>query len=293
METRMRVFTIEGNRQRLDGGAMFGNAPQGLWRRWCPPDDRNRIDLAARALLVEEPGGRRVLFESGIGAFLEPGLADRYGVYDHEHLLLANLAARNLEPEDIDVIVLSHLHFDHAGGVLAAWEDGRPPRLCFPRARYVVGQGAWDRATSPHPRDRASFIPELPGLLETTGRLELVTGPQSETLGDAYTLRTSDGHTPGMLLTRVVGDSAAVQVVSDLAPGIPWLHLPITMGYDRFPERLVDEKRALFEEGLANDWWLFFTHDPTSALCRLTRDAKGRFTAQDALTDPGPEGLAI
>lgn len=289
----MRVFPIEGNRQRLDGGAMFGNAPQGLWRRWCPPDERNRIDLAARALLVEEPGGRRVLFESGIGAFLEPGLADRYGVYEREHRLLQNLAAQSLTPEDIDVIVLSHLHFDHAGGILAAWEESQAPRLCFPHARYVVGQAAWDRASAPHPRDRASFIPQLPGLLEATGRLERVTGERSETLGDAYTLRTSDGHTPGMVLTRIQGESAAVQVVGDLAPGIPWLHLPITMGYDRFPERLVDEKRALLEEALDGDWWLFFTHDPTSALCHLTRDNKGRFTAQNALKDPGPEGLSL
>lgn len=289
----MKVFPIEGNRQRLDGGAMFGNAPRSLWSRWCPPDDRNRIDLAARALLVEEPGGRRVLFESGIGAFLEPGLADRFGVYEREHRLLLSLAARDLAPQDIDVIVLSHLHFDHAGGILAAWEEGRAPRLCFPRARYVVGQGAWKRATSPHPRDRASFIPELPDLIEATGRLELVAGERSETLGNAYTLRISDGHTPDMVLTRIRGESAAVQVVGDLAPGIPWLHLPITMGYDRYPERLVDEKRALFEEGLAESWWLFFTHDPFCALCRLARDEKGRFTARDATKDPGPEGLSL
>jgi len=289
----MRLFPIEGNRQRLDGGAMFGNAPQGLWRRWCPPDERNRIDLAARALVVEEPGGRRVLFESGIGAFLEPGLADRYGVYEREHRLLRNLAARDLAPEDIDVVVLSHLHFDHAGGILAAWKEGQAPRLCFPRARYVVGHAAWDRASAPHPRDRASFIPQLPGLVEATGRLERVAGARSETLGDAYTLCTSDGHTPGMVLTRIQGESATVQVLADLAPGIQWLHLPITMGYDRFPERLVDEKRALFEEALEGNWWLFFTHDPTHALCRLTRDDKGRFSARDAMTDPGPEGLSI
>lgn len=272
---------------------MFGNAPQGLWRRLCPPDDRNRIDLAARALLVEEPGGRRVLFEAGIGAFLEPKLADRYGVHERGHLLLENLAARSLAPEDIDVIVLSHLHFDHAGGILTAWQSGQPPRLCFPRARYVVGQGAWERATAPHPRDRASFIPELPALLESTGRLERVTGERSETLGDAYTLRTSDGHTPGMLLTHIQGEGGAVQVVGDLAPGIPWLHLPITMGYDRFPERLVDEKDALFEAALAGDWWLFFTHDPTYALCRLSQDERGRFHARDEQKDIATKGLSL
>ncbi len=289
----MKLFTMEGNRQRLDGGAMFGNAPRPLWSRWCPPDQRNRIDLAARALLVEEPGGRRLLFEAGIGAFLEPPLADRYGVQGEGHSLISNLHRLDIGPEEIDIVVLSHLHFDHAGGVLTPWREGGTPGLCFPSASYVVGERAWSRALAPHMRDRASFIPYLPSLLEATGRLEIVRGERSELLGDSYSLRTSDGHTPGMLLTRIHGPHDSVQVLGDLAPGIPWLHLPITMGYDRSPELLVDEKETLFKEALDDGRWLFFTHDPGHALCRLDRDDRDRYVARDILEGTGPEGLTI
>ncbi len=179
----MELFSLTGNTQRLDGGAMFGNAPRALWSRWIEPDAENRIPLSCRCLLVKDLDGRNVLFETGIGAFFAPSLRERYGVVEDRHVLLDSLAALGLSHEDIDVVVLSHLHFDHAGGLLAAWEEGGPPRLLFPAARFLVGAAHWRRAVHPHPRDRASFIPELSVLLEACGRLELVDGPHSQTLG--------------------------------------------------------------------------------------------------------------
>src|SRR5687767_2398350 len=121
----MRLVSIDGNTQRLDGGAMFGNCPRPVWEKWAPPDDRHRITLACRALLVREANGRNVLLEAGIGAFFEPKLRERFGVQEDRHVLLESLAKAGLAPDDVDVIVLSHLHFDHAGGVLAAWEEGK------------------------------------------------------------------------------------------------------------------------------------------------------------------------
>ena len=115
------LYSVEGNWQRLDGGAMFGNAPKALWERWADADEHNRIRLSCRCLLIREPS-RWILFETGIGAFFEPRLKDRYGIVEAEHVLLENLAALGLSHEDIDVVVLSHLHFDHAGGLLTAWE---------------------------------------------------------------------------------------------------------------------------------------------------------------------------
>ncbi|MGB1698362.1 MAG: MBL fold metallo-hydrolase, partial [Nannocystaceae bacterium] len=232
----MRLYSIEGNTQKLDGGAMFGNCPRALWSRWCPPDELNRIPLACRAMLVIEDSGRVVLFEAGIGAFFEPKLRDRYGVQESEHVLLRSLAARGVSPDDIDVIVLSHLHFDHAGGLLQPYEADAPLRLAFPNARFVVGEEAWQRALTPHPRDRASFIPELPGLLEASAGLERVQGARSDTLGDGYTMHSSHGHTPGLMLTEVATPRGPVTFMGDLIPGTPWVHLPITMGYDRYPE---------------------------------------------------------
>ena len=277
----MRLDSIEGNRQHLDGGAMFGNVPRALWSRWHAPDDQGRIELACRALLVRETSGRTLLLEAGIGAFFEPKLRARFGVEPAEHLLLRNLAAVGVAPADVDVIVLSHLHFDHAGGLLEPWREGAPPALAFPRARYVVGARAWARARSPHPRDRASFIPGLCDLLEGTGRLERVDAPRSATLGEEYELTFSDGHTPGMMLTTVPAPDGPITFAADLIPGAAWVHVPITMGYDRFPERLIDEKQALLERELARDGRLLFTHDPEAACARLTRDDQGRFLIRD------------
>ncbi|UJJ50210.1 MBL fold metallo-hydrolase [Rhodanobacter denitrificans] len=273
----MELWSLLGNSQQLDGGAMFGNAPKALWSRWIAPDAENRIPLACRCLLVKGLDGRNVLFETGIGAFFEPALRERYGVVEPQHVLLDSLAEVGLSHQDIDVVVLSHLHFDHAGGLLAAWEDGQPPRLLFPNARFVVGAEHWHRATHPHPRDRASFVPELQPLLQASGRLELVEGEYSRTLGKSVRFFFSDGHTPGLMLAEVGG----VVFCADLIPGRFWVHLPITMGYDRWPEKLIDEKRVFLEDKLARDVRLFFTHDHDCALARVSRDERGRFGTAD------------
>jgi len=274
------LTSVLGNGQRLDGGAMFGNAPRPMWEQWIAPDERNRIPLACRCLLVRD-GDRRILLETGIGAFFEPKLRERYGVVEDRHVLLDELAALGVAPDDIDVVVLSHLHFDHAGGALTAWREGAAPALVFPRAHWVVGAEAWTRAVAPHARDRASFIPELQGLLEATGRLERVAGATSEVLGAGFRFHRSEGHTPGLLLTEVAMPAGPVVFAADLIPGKAWVHVPITMGYDRYPERLIDEKSALLTDLVARGGRLFFTHDPAIALGKVARDAKGKFTVVD------------
>lgn len=280
----MKLWSLLGNSQKLDGGAMFGNAPRAVWERWIAPDDHNRIPLACRALLASPLDGKTVLFETGIGAFFEPKLRERYGVVEDRHVLLDALAEAGFDHADIDVVVLSHLHFDHAGGLLAPWREGAAPELLFPNATFVVSRGGWERALHPHPRDRASFIPELPALLEASGRLELVDGPHCAALGDTVRFHYSDGHTPGLMLAEIVGpervDGAAhggVVFCADLIPGRPWVHVPITMGYDRNPEQLIDEKRAFLDDKLARNVHLFFTHDPDCALAQVVRDDKGRY----------------
>jgi glyoxylase-like metal-dependent hydrolase (beta-lactamase superfamily II) len=280
----MKLWSILGNSQKLDGGAMFGNAPRAMWSQWLAPDEQNRVPLACRALLAAPLAGKTVLFETGIGAFFEPKLRERFGVQEARHVLLDSLAQAGYSHEDIDVVVLSHLHFDHAGGLLAPWEAGQPPRLLFPNARFVVGRAHWQRALDPHPRDRASFIPELQGLLQASGRLELVDGEYTPALGQSVRFSFSDGHTPGLMLAEILGpervdDQAHGGVVfcADLIPGRSWVHVPITMGYDRNAELLIDEKRAFLEDKLARNVHLFFTHDAECALAKVTRDEKGRF----------------
>lgn len=277
----MRTLTsVLGNSQRLDGGAMFGNAPRAMWENWIAPDAQNRIPLACRCLVVRDRK-RTILFEAGIGAFFEPALRARYGVVEDRHVLLDSLAAEGIQPDDVDVIVLSHLHFDHAGGVLSAHETGAPQRLVFPNATYVVGAEAWQRAIAPHPRDRASFIPGLTELLAATGRLELAASDRAAALGDGYRFHRSSGHTPGLLLTEIEMPAGPVLFAADLIPGRAWVHLPITMGYDRYPELLIDEKAALLADLERRGGRLFFTHDPEVALARVTKDAKGKYAAAD------------
>jgi glyoxylase-like metal-dependent hydrolase (beta-lactamase superfamily II) len=277
----MRTLTsILGNSQRLDGGAMFGNAPRAMWERWIPPDDQNRIPLACRAMLLRD-AGRTVLFETGIGAFFEPAMRERYGVVEDRHVLLESLAAVGVAPEDVDVVVLSHLHFDHAGGALTAWRPGAPPALAFPRAHWVVGAEAWRRAAAPHARDRASFIPELAPLLAATGRVEEITGERSTVLGDGVRFHTSDGHTPGLLLAEIAMPAGPVLFAADLIPGRAWVHAPITMGYDRYPELLIDEKTSLLADLAARHGRLFFTHDPEIAIGAVGRDERGRYRTVD------------
>ncbi len=268
-----RFQPVEGNSQRLDGGAMFGNAPKALWQRWVEVDEHNTIALACRSLLCEL-NGRLVLFETGVGVSMPPALQARYGVQESRHCLLDNLATLGVAPADIDLIVLSHLHFDHAGGLVEPWQEDRPPKLAFPRARILVSESQWQRACKPHPRDRASYLPWMPDLLRRSGRLERVQGPHHPLLGEAVRFLYSDGHTPGLMLALI---EERLLFTADLIPGLPWVHLPITMGYDRCAETVIDEKAQVLAQAVEQGWQFFFTHDPHCAIARVEQDDQGRY----------------
>lgn len=284
MNEKKKLVTIQGNSQKLDGGAMFGHVPKALWSQWLQPDEQNRVHLACRALLVQE-SDRNILLETGIGVFFDPALKERYGVVESRHVLLDSLAEVGLSMGDIDAVIISHLHFDHAGGLLSAWEAGRDTTLLFPNARYFIGKTAWERACHPHVRDRASFIPHLQSLLKNSGRLELVEGEQHDWLGKKYSFQYSNGHTPGLMHTEIQTEEfGRVIFASDLIPGTPWIHLPVGMGYDRLAELLIDEKQAMLDYALKHHVYLYYTHDPDIAMSRITRDDKGKYSSVDCMT---------
>lgn len=289
----LELHSVLGNSQRLDGGAMFGNAPRAMWSAWVRPDEHNRIPLVCRSLLCRVPeDGHTVLFETGIGAFFPPDLRERYGVVEDTHVLLQSLAALGVSPEAVDDIVLSHLHFDHAGGLLAPYKEGAAPSLVFPTARFWVSEAAMARARAPHPRDRASFIPELPPLLEASGRLRVIeAGQTSLALSPSLEVKLhySDGHTPGMMLSELPTANGPLVFGADLIPGAPWVRRAITMGYDRYPERLIDEKTALLDALCDRGGRLFFTHDAEVAVAGLERDDRGRVVVADCAPSLSPD----
>ena len=264
------LSAVEGNGQYLDGGSMFGNVPRALWEKWHPCDQLGRIKLATRALLIA-CDDLLLLCEAGIGNFFPAKLAARFGVSElHHNRLLTSLNSLGVAPDDIDYVILSHLHFDHVGGLL---NDDQG--LNFPRARYVVSKDALARASSPHLRDRASFIADLPQKLEDSGRLLVVTGEQAPEIPTTR-LRTifSDGHTPGQMHTIVTGQQQTLFFAGDLIPGTSWAHLPITMGFDRFPEQIVDEKQQVYRQLVGEEWLVFYTHDPKTVASRIEYNNK-------------------
>lgn len=283
--TEIRVSSLEGNHQFLDGGAMFGNVPKALWGKWCQADEQGRIELACRALLIEFEG-RRILCEAGIGLYMNPELRDRYGVLGLNHDLISSLQEIGLSPDDIDIVVLSHLHFDHVGGILKKYEELTAPEsaltkndIIFQNAKFVIGEEAFERSLHPHPRDRASFIPGLSTLLKDEFDLELVSRERasSKLCGPRLQFIFTDGHTPGQMHTLVNGSHRNIFFSGDLIPGQQWVHLPVTMGYDRFAELVIDEKKKIYEK--SQDWLFFFTHDCTTAAAEIIKNEKGKYHA--------------
>jgi len=289
MTEKIQISEVLGNGQMLDGGSMFGNAPRAVWERWIACDEMGRIPLACRAMFVEI-GSKKILCETGIGAFFEPKLAERFGVQDFEHhRLLENLTSLGVHAEDIDYVVLSHLHFDHAGGLLPTFKQiqSGDHGLVFPKAQFIVGEEAFERALHPHFRDKASFIPHLTDKLKDTGRLIIVSRGQSS-LSELPQIDffRSEGHTPGQLHTMVHGNNFNVVFAGDLIPGTPWVHLPITMGYDRYPEKLIDEKRELYDKIAQRNWYVFFTHDNKIACSKIAKNEKGKYIPIEMLEHP-------
>lgn len=278
----MKLFSVPGNVYKLDGGAMFGNAPKALWEKWIPADEQNRIRLATRALLAVT-GKHVILVDTGVGAYMEPKLRDRFGVDEPEHMLLKSLGERGFTQADITDIILSHLHFDHAGGLLSAWQEGKEPQLLFPNAKYYVSEQGWERSTHPNFRDKASFVTTLNRQLEQSGRLILLK-KDDVLFCNELTIRflPSEGHTPGLLCSDLRWDGQRVVFASDLIPGRAWVHLPITMGYDRFPELLIQEKQTLLKSLAEESGWIAYVHDPEMAVSRVRWDAEhNTFAAVD------------
>jgi glyoxylase-like metal-dependent hydrolase (beta-lactamase superfamily II) len=263
------LTTLETGFLWLDGGSMFGSVPKPLWSRTNPPDERNRIRLAMRCLLLEGHG-LRVVVDVGVGDKFPPKLVDIYRVEHDRHTLEGSLAALGLAPADITDVILTHLHFDHAGG--STQREGGRLLPALPRARYWVQRRNLENARSPNPRERASYLPENVEPLVEAGVLGTWEGPRSPWPG--MEILTAEGHTRGQQLLRVGGPEGALYYVADLIPTSAHVRIPFVMGYDVAAIETMEEKRTLLERAAGEGAWICLEHDPEIALARPVADGE-------------------
>ena len=273
-----RIHALEAGTQRLDGGAMFGVVPKPLWERRIPADERNRISLGLRCLLVETRDAL-VLVETGLGNKEDAKFRDIYGVDNaaspgsgapdrlQEAVRLAGFA-----PEDVSVVVNTHLHFDHAGGNTFRDAEGRV-RLSFPGARYHVQRGEWDWAHRSNERTQASYLADNYVPVMEAGRLELVEGAVEIVPGIA-TLPTP-GHCPFHQSVLVSSGGETACFMADVVPTMAHLPLPWIMGYDVEPLVTLESKRGLLRRAVDERWLLVSTHDPATPWGYVEREGKG------------------
>jgi glyoxylase-like metal-dependent hydrolase (beta-lactamase superfamily II) len=264
-----RVTLLHDGTIALDGGAMFGVVPRVVWEKRDPPDERNRVTLGLNVALVES-GGKRVLVDTGMGERWTEKEVRMYRI-DRSTTLLGGLRACGLGPEDIDVVVNTHLHFDHAGGNTRREGDRVVPT--FPRARYVVQRGEWDDATHPHERNRASYRADDFVPLAAAGQLDLIEG--EAVLAPGLRAVRVGGHTTHHQMVVVESGGETLVVPTDLLPTASHLPLPFVMGYDLFPVATLEAKRKLLEAAVEGGWRILFYHDARTPLGRVRRDGDG------------------
>ena len=246
---------------RLDGGAMFGVVPKTLWSRRAPADDRNRITMAMRPLLIRPRRGPLTIVDAGAGDKMDARSQEIYGLDRTEHLELT-MARAGVRAEDIELVIASHLHFDHAGGFTMRRSDGAlAPR--FPNARYVVHRGEWEDATHPHERNRASYFAENYVPLQDAGVVDFIDDERDVLPG--VRVRHTGGHTRWhqMICIESVGKTAVF--TADLMPTAAHVDVPWIMAYDLYPMETLEFKRAFVKEAIEREYLIFFEHDPNIA----------------------------
>ena len=272
----LRIHALEGGTQRLDGGAMFGVVPKPLWERRIPADERNRIPLGLRCLLVET-ADELVLIETGLGNKDDDKFRGIYGVENasvagRPDRLHDSLAAAGFRAEDVGVVINTHLHFDHAGGNTYR-DEGGEVRLAFPNARYFVQRGEWEWAHRKNERTQASYLPDNFEPVMAAGRLELVEGDVEIVPG--ISVYRTPGHCPHhqSVLVRSGGETACF--LADVLPTFAHLPLPWIMGYDVEPLVTLESKRELLRRATEERWLLVSNHDPATAWGYAVAEGKG------------------
>ena len=277
-----RVEIVPDALFRLDGGAMFGVVPRPLWSRLCPPDELNRILISMNCLFVEA-AGERILVETGIGDKWSAKHTAMYGIERARPLRESVRALTGCRPEEISIVVNTHLHFDHAGGNTTAGEGGAPVAT-FPNARYFVARDEYEHAEAPHERDRASYMPENWRPLAESGQLELK--PASYEVVPGLRMETVAGHSRTMQCARLVRGGRTLFAFADLVPTRAHVPFAWVMGYDLYPVETLDAKKRLLPQAARERWLCLFYHDAEAPLCEITvADGKLRAVEFEDVSD--------
>ena len=287
---RFRIHALEAGLQRLDGGAMFGVVPKSLWERRIPADDRNRIPLALRCLLVET-SDQLVLIETGLGNKESDKFRDIYGVDNDAppptpapDRLQAAIIEAGFQPADVGIVINTHLHFDHAGGNTFHDEAGEV-RISFPNARHYVQRGEWEYAHGTNERTQASYMPRNFDPVREAGLLELLDGEGEIVPG--ISVMMTPGHIPFHQSVLLHSDDQTACFLGDVIPTMAHLPLPWIMGYDVEPLVTLESKRALLPRAVEEQWLLVSVHDPTQPWGYVAEGAKGVVLHENAEQLPG------
>ena len=270
----LTVHAIQAGGQKLDGGAMFGVVPKPLWERRIPADERNRIPLGMRCLLIEHPSGL-ILVDTGAGNKENAKFHEIYGLENAgaagRTALEDGLAQLGARPDDVSLVVDTHLHFDHGGGNTFRDESG-VVRPSFPKARYVVQRGEYDYATHTNERTAASYFPANFVPLRDAGVLDFVEGEREIARG--IRVLPTPGHVPFHQSVVIESGGATAVFLGDVIPTAAHVPLPWIMGYDVEPLVTLESKRGLLARAEREEWLLVFEHDATVPWGRVRHDGK-------------------
>jgi glyoxylase-like metal-dependent hydrolase (beta-lactamase superfamily II) len=260
----------------LDGGAMFGVIPKTMWEKKIPSDGRNRIQLAMNCLLVHA-GGKRILVETGIGAKMSAKMRDIYGV--EGPFLNDRLADYGLDPSEIDVVINTHLHFDHCGGNTRMERD--KVVAAYPNAKYVVQRGEFEHGKHPNERDRASYINEN---YEPLSGAKLALLEADRAIAPGVELIRVPGHTANMQCVKLTGGGKTAFFLADLVPTTAHLPLPWIMGFDLYPVTTLENKKKWIPELIQEGWIALFCHDAKTPAAYI-RERDGHWEAEPVKVD--------
>ncbi len=275
------LYTIETGDFKLDGGAMFGVVPKTLWSRGIPADDKNRIQMTMRCLLIKSNAtGKVYLIDNGVGTKFTEKLMDIYQVDFSKHNMEKSFAEHGFSYEDISDVIFTHLHFDHCGGT-SYFDDNGESHFTFPNAQYYVNKAHWETATNPNAREKASFLPENINPLKETDKLHLVDDDHEYEPGLSAIIVS--GHTLGQQLPLIETQGKKICFVADLLPTHVHVPLPWVMGYDMYPAETLKEKEDFLKRAADENFYLYLEHDFYKEIITLEKDGK-RFSVKNSLS---------